>query len=517
MRKPIIILFLLMLLPFVVLKAITNLHYVIVSGQVINYEYGSPVQGHPVYVYLDTSSNNLPNRAITELITDKEGFYYDSIPTTQLKGAFVIYTYDHYGKRIDTTLHFRFLIFDSHVILANFKIYMPYQIEMLQTRFKFVQKQHGNRFTYHFIDQTDNKHILSRQWQFGDGTTSDKKTITHIYKNHGFYKITLTDVANVEGNEQTNSFSRMIYISNMAYYNFGGHAFSEHFPIDYGVAYLYLLDSSQTYIPVDTFYIDTLGYYYFYQLPAAKYLVKAQPTPESEAYGQMLPTYYGDKLFWEDAKTIYLQQTGWEYDIHLQKAQGLTFGHGNIEGNISYLDGLKDGDNTPAKGLTIYLGDNSNVSLIYHYSDENGNFDFNNIALGNYILLPEITGIHAKKISLEINEQHPELDSIRIYIKNGEAFLTVPEQSNFFENNIGNLFPLPANTFVNLPIRSSNNRLINWQLNNINGQLSKSGIFRLNGGSNTFKLNILDLKNGFYILKLEENGRFFQRKLVVAR
>lgn len=511
------ILVVMMMLPLINILASELPKYVIVTGQITNKEYGNPIKNHSVFVK-EVDNSGVPNREVIELKTDKEGFFSDSIATTIQKGSFSIYTYDYFGNIIDTTLHFRFSVFKSNVLMANFSITMPYQIELLQTRFNYYQKQNGNRFSFLFMDITHASQIVSRHWDFGDGATSEEKCPQHQYATSGFYKITLSVHAWIGNKIDSSAFSRMIYISDRSYYNFGGHAFCQYFPIDYGVAFLYMLDSSRTFIPIDTAFIDTLGYYYFYQVPSAKYLVKAQPTIASAAYGKMLPTYYGDKLLWENAQTIQLQQTGWEYDIHLQKAEGLESGNGFVQGNISFFIGLRDGGEYPAKGIPVYLMDSSHTSLIYHYSDSLGNFEFSSIAFGNYTLKPEITGVHCDEAAIQVSDVQPEVDSIKITIDNNNASLSIPEQHLHWKNFIRSPFPIPANASVHIAIQTNSSNTMDWHLFNISGQLLQVGTFHLQTGDNSFDLNTSTLKNGLYFIRFNTNsGPSIQKKILIER
>ncbi len=511
------ILVVMMMLPLINILASEGPQYVVVTGQITNKEYGNPIKNHSVFVK-EVDNSGIPNREVIELKTDKEGFFFDSIATTNLKGSFSIYTYDYFGNIIDTTLHYRFSVFKSNVLMANFTITMPCQIELLQTRFNYYQKQNGDRFSFLFMDLTHNSQIVSRHWDFGDGTASEEKSPQHRYATSGFYRIALSVRAWIGNQIDSSTSIRMIYISDRSYYNFGGHAFCQYFPIDYGVAFLYMLDSSNTFIPIDTAFIDTLGYYYFYQVPSAKYLVKAQPTIASAAYGKMLPTYYGDKLLWENAQTIELQQTGWEYNIHLQKAEGLESGNGFVHGNISFFIGLRDGDEWPAEGIPVYLMNNNHVSLIYRYSDSLGNFDFNSIAFGDYTLKPEITGVHCDEAAIQVSGIQPEVDSIKILINDNNASLSIPEQSLHWKNFIRNPYPTPANASVHMAIQTGSSNTMEWNLFDITGQLLQVGTLHLQTGDNSFDLNTSALKNGLYFIRFNTNsGQSIQKKILVER
>ncbi|MFK5857086.1 MAG: PKD domain-containing protein, partial [Bacteroidota bacterium] len=377
--------------------ASNDINYVVISGQIINMEYGNPVEGHEVIIESDSTRGGL-NGYYNILLTNYEGYYYDTVYTDETKGSFVVSTVDYYGKAIDTTVHFRFMERANRVLIANFLIYMPYQSEKLQARFKYVQKQDDNRMKYSFVDQTNAENIIGWHWDFGDGTISNSQNAVHTYHIFGLYKISLTVTAVVNNELKTSIISKQLYISDQDYYHLGGHVFSEYFPIDMGYAYLYMIDSHERYIAIDTIAFDTLGYYFFYQMPSGKYMVKAEPMYESQYYGTLLPTYYGDKIFWEESVTISLTSTSWEYNINLGHAEGVSGGEGSISGNIIYDNLPRLLGNLSAEGVNIYLFDEYDKLLTCHYSDNLGDFSFDQVELNSYKLYPEITGIEAEKV-----------------------------------------------------------------------------------------------------------------------
>jgi PKD repeat protein len=249
---------------------------------------------------------------LTEVVTDDEGFYYDTIPTRTSKGSLIVYTKDYFGSTIDTLKYYRFVSYtNSNILITNFDIYMPVQADQLQSRFTYEQKQTGDPNRYRFIDQTQNDNIVDWKWTFGDGTNSDKQNPDHTFSGPGMYKVRLTVTALTEGIEQSNTMLRVIYIADRSFFHLGGHAYAGYFPANECIAYLYYIDTNNCTIPVDTVSVDTLGYYGFWQVPTGNYFVKVQPKKTSELYSNMMPTYYGDVVFWEGATQIKHDHTYW--------------------------------------------------------------------------------------------------------------------------------------------------------------------------------------------------------------
>ena len=495
--------------------ASNEMNFVVVSGQVTNMEYGNPVEGHPVYIVSDSTHRGLVGYS-NMIITNDEGYYIDTIYTTEDKGSLVVYTFDHYGESIDTTVHFRFIDRGNSVIIANFSIFLPYQAEQLQAKFKYFQKSGGDKNRFSFFDQTNNNNIISWHWDFGDGTSSATQNPIHVYSTHGLYKITFTVTAMVNNMPKTSIITQQVYITDREYYHLGGHVFSEYFPIDLGYAFLYMVDSLDNYIPIDTISFDTLGYYYFYQIPQGKYLVKVEPMRDSEYYGILLPTYYGDKLFWDEAELIELNTTSWEYDIVLSHSGGIINGGGSISGNIEYIDLPRSVKEYNAAGVNIYLFDDLDNLLTYHYSDEEGNFIFDLLELNTYWLYPEVTGIHADRIRVELTPETPDIN-IEITIQANGISYVLPDEGLIQNKVVGLPYPNPVSGTLNIPIDSAPGSKVSYVIFDAYGHTISSKEIDITFSSNSYQVNTTSLKNGSYILRTRVDDVTYDQVFIVVK
>ena len=487
----------------------------IISGQVINKEYGNPVEGHLIYIKNDDRDGGLAGYSRT-LLTDSEGYYYDTIYTTVNKGSFKVTTYDYLGKIIDTTIHFRFMNDKGSISIANFLIYMPFQSHKLQARFKYVQKQNSNRNYFTFIDETKNENIIGWDWDFGDGETSKLQNPRHLYASSGLFKITLKVMALVNNVVKSSVISKQLYISEIEYFHLGGHVFSEYFPIDVGYAYLYMIDANERYIAIDTMKFDTLGYYYFYQIPKNNYIVKVEPCVESQYYGSLLPTYYGNKIFWEEADTICLQNTSWEYDIKLDVGNNIFGGDGQISGNVKYNGDIRSFDELSNKGINMYLLDNNNQLLTYSYSNDFGDFNFDFVALNTYWLCPEVTGIHTDKIKIELSNEVPVIDGIEITILANGISYVVPNPDNGNGDIVGTPYPNPTMGDLNINMDIHPLDVVSYKIYNMFGEKVASDKVGFLFNS-SYIIPTGNLKNGSYILSIEINSNNYNRAFLLAR
>ncbi|NQU33472.1 MAG: T9SS type A sorting domain-containing protein [Bacteroidetes bacterium] len=496
--------------------ALNAVNQVIVSGQVTNYEYGNPVKGHVIYIEIDSAQYGSTGY-YNIVFTDAEGYYYDTISTTETKGSLNIYTHDYYGKKIDTTVHFRFLERANSMLIADFSLYLTIISEQLQARFKYVQKNNGDRTKFNFFDRTNNENIISWYWDFGDGSTSTIQNPVHNFSNFGLFKVSLTIIAFSNGAIDTSTISKQFYINKTEYYHMGGHAFSEYFPIDKGYAYLYYIDSLKRYIPIDTMAFDTLGYYYFYQIPMGNYIVKAEPMNESDFYGILLPTYFGNTLFWENAETIPLTNTSWEYNIRLNHAEGASVGVGGISGNVEYVSPNKYPHGFSAKGVNIYLYDDFDNLLTCHYTDDYGDFSFDFIGLNAYWLYPEVTGINSEKIKVELTTEFPVVSDIEINLLASSINYIVPGDESINSEAVGLPFPNPVSGILTIPVSSDVNMNVSYEIYNACGHLIVASNVKSVINSGQFDVSTSDLTFGTYIIRTKVNDEIYNRIFIVAK
>ncbi len=492
-----------------------NLNEVIISGQVTNFEYGNPVVGHPVYIESELDLNG--TKAYSSVVyTDKEGYYNDTITTSDNKGSFFIYTFDHYGETIDTTLHFRFLERNISMVIADFKIYLPFQSEEIQARFKYLQRVSDNGSNYNFFDLTNNTNIINWEWDFGDGTKSSLQNPIHEYLSYGLFRVSLNVTAILNGSLITSEITKQIYITRHEYFHLGGHVFSDYFPIDQGYAYLYSIDSAMRYTSIDTMAFDTLGYYYFYQIPEGHYIVKGEPMVESAYYGKLLPSYYGNTLYWEEAEIIDLSQTSWEYNIKLEPSSGFASGNGGISGNVEYVNVEKTGRGYSAKGVNIYLFDDSNNLLTCHYTDDNGDFIFDLIKLNTYWIYPEVTGISAERIPVELTIQEPVVSDIEISILSSSISAIEPGESDPQNELVGQPYPNPVSDIFTLPIHSISAKNVSYEIYDMFGKLVISNSVNITS-SDGISISTSEFKNGMYIIRAVIENQKFDKVFLVAR
>jgi PKD repeat protein len=484
-------------------------------GKVTHAVYGSPIKNHEIYIISD-SVESVVMDYYNEVKTNEDGFYYDTITTFLDAGKLVIYTYDYDGTKMENDVHFRFMSSENdNVFINNYIVNVPFLKPSLQAKFSIFKDENHNKYTFAFFDETENENILSWKWNFGDNTISTLQNPKHIYSEPGIYLVSLTVEATIYDHVEVNTISEYIYIPANAYYHLGGHCFADNFPIDNGLAYLYSFSNLENMRPLDTAEIDTLGYYYFYQVQEGQYVVKVQPDKQSEYYGIVIPTYLGNELFWENAQLIEHDQTSWEYDIQLIEGVGTTSGDGLIAGQVKIGVSPMFFSTKDLARVDIYLLDENEIPLSSRYTDSEGNFDFDELALETYWMCQEMTGVPKDKVRIDLNEETPEVTDITIDMYTGDITLDVAE-NNWFRD-VGNPYPNPASNQVSLNVDMKSATAATAELIDLQGRVIFRENIDLRNGQNNLNFQVSGLENGFYLIRLNAEGFSLNKQMVISR
>lgn len=516
-RAALLALTLLMLIPC--LFAATDINRVIIIGQITDFNSGNPLENQTIVIESENSSIR-SHYYLSTIQTNKEGVFVDTIFTSLKHGSFVVFTRDIHGNKIDSIIHFRFLKSATiNVFVVDFEINNPQPSPGLQARFKYVQKAQGDRFRFKFLDLTNNNNTKKWHWDFGDGNFSNLQNPEYVYQKPGLYKVQLTIQTAADRGNETSSISKMIYISDILYSHIGGHCFAGYYPIDEGKAYLYLYENENTILSVDTAVIDTLGYYYFYQVPEGKYYVKAKPDKRSPSYSGTIPTYYGDEPYWKKATPLNHAQTNWEYDIRLVEGKTTSAGNGKISGKVSILGGgSRFNESDLAEDVDIYLFDADNNILMSHYTDENHEFDFESLDMGTYWLSPEITGMPMEKVKVDLSNSNPSAENIDFNIKYPEFNIFVQENESGNEmDDVGFPYPNPASNQMTVTIHSETNKQVVVEVLDLKGNTLSSQSVNLFSGQNKTVIPTNLLNRGIYLLCVKLDGYASQKRFVISR
>jgi PKD repeat protein len=491
---------------------------IFVTGQVTNNMNGAPISNHKIYVESDSVSNN-GFYFYSTIYTDVNGFYYDTIKTTLNDGSIDIFLYDFEEGLHEATKYYRFNWSDRYTIVADFFIHDPNSHSTYQANFEATEDTlESHPYRVHFNDESVGFVIKSWLWDFGDGTYSEIQDPVHDFPGPGMYMVSLT-ISSVPLVNETHDYStitKQVFVGLSDYYNIGGHVFTDiHFPIDYGLAYLYKMDSTDYPVPMDTTAIDTLGYYHFYQIIEGKYTVKTRLARESEFYGQFIPTYFGNSYNWEEASVFNVGNNNFALHVDLLKSEGTTFGTGQIKGQILYDTNTVTTSFAPAGNIEIILLDGSDdVCLTCNLSDLDGQFLFGELEYGTYKVFPDVTGIKAEPMIITISEDTPGEQPFNVVIRREQITFGIGDEP-VIETASVNFWPNPVTDRAKLSFILEKPSVMDVLVTNQQGQVVLKQNFMLSKGKQTLDIDLGHLSQGIYQLTaMPANGAPLTVKMI---
>jgi PKD repeat protein len=486
-----------------------------ISGQVTNIENGAPVPGQVIYIESDLQYN--PSFAYSDSITtDALGFYYDTIQTNVVDGSLVFITYD--TAQIKVQQYFRFQLSDTYNLAQDFQVYDPSTLNDFQASFLALKDTiYQNNLHFQFYDHSYGEDIVYWKWEFGDGNLSYDRNPRHTYEERGIYEVSLTVSNKHAGHDaKVSTIVQHVHAGFLDFYHLGGHVFAEGFPIDLGYVYLFKYEGDNQLAPIDTARIDTLGYYYFYQLAPGDYVTKSFLDPSSTHFKQYAPTYYGNTLTWDDASTIKLDnEDNWECDIRMLQPETMVNGDGLIQGTITF-GGSDNPGNPPAENVEILLLDNDETCMNYLYSNGNGEYSFEELPYGNYIVHAEMPGKETIPAHITIDANNPALNNLDLIILSGQIIFDIEEISSDYVESIKSVYPNPARDMAFLELDISKPSYIRIDILNYAGQVVLSSNEYLSTGVQKVQLDTRTLARGMYavVLTTQDNVQKV-KKLVV--
>ncbi len=356
-------------------------------------------------------------------------------------------------------------------------------------------------YLYYFYDRTAGN-TISWQWDFGDGVISNEQNPIHVYQEPGNYIIDLIIANDSPIGICVDSISKQITTPD--YFDLGGSAFIGNHPInnpvfeyDTGIAYLFRSFDDDNIIPIDTIKFYTFGYYWFKEIIEGEYIVKTKLTSNSTHSENFLPSYVTNELLWQNANKIILSDSnvyhGHLYMVSTDYIPGI--GAGRIGGYV--IQSEKSGK-TVYQDIEVLLFNEESMPLTYQYTNQFGEFGFDNLEFGTYKLQAEVTGKHSFSKFITIDEMNPIIDTIKLeFIDNPSGII---DDYIFINKTIVNVFPNPVNDIINIVIDLSKSSDIELRIINCFGQAFVENKYFISPQNNNIKLSVKNLSPGIYLL-----------------
>ncbi|RLD62033.1 MAG: hypothetical protein DRJ05_01310 [Bacteroidetes bacterium] len=358
----------------------------------------------------------------------------------------------------------------------------------------------------------------SYSWDFGDGFTASIQNPTHEFAEAGEYSVCLQVERNFpNGNFHIDNICKTILAP--AYYDFGGQAFINGFPLnnpypngDTGIAYLYR-KYTDAIVPTDTNLFYEFGYYWFPSTREGDYIIKVGLTENSTHYPDYLQSYYENSLYWDEAEVFQLADTGNYYtNVHLRELEGTGSGSGMLSGTVNIEENCSPSFSVDGV-VVMLLGENGNL-LSFTLTDESGYFSFPNLAAATYKLYAEETGLFTMANIITLDENNMVVSGIELLL-NCEGTVGI---DNLTYNNIfvSDIFPNPVKDDISINIELDKPLTVTTEVFDITGRIILKQIFSLPAGKNRVNLKVNHLPKGVYVLSLNfpENDAIFLKKFI---
>jgi PKD repeat protein len=476
-----------------------QIKYVFISGQLTSTNNGAPISDHEIYISSDSLVNGYSYYAVTK--TDVNGFYWDTLATTSSDGVLNLYTYDFDNIKISLDRYYRFVWDKEYLMFADLAIFDPNANMELQANFSPMASPEENPLKVIFKDQSIGASIKSWTWDFGDGYSSTVQDPEHTYSLAGIYMVTLTITSLPPEFEeyQTSTITKQVKVGLREDHTLSGQVFAQQFPIDYGIAYLYIFDGDNNLQLLDTAVIDTLGDYYFQAVPAAKYITKARLRTSANLYGQFMPTYFRNAYDWNEATVIVMDAAdNFECDIWLRPTTGLENGDGQIVGQIAYDTSLVNRTQVPASQIEIILLDTYGNFYTCVTSNEEGMFDFSDIPYGTYQLFPDVAGVSTTPMYVTITEENPLDDGIIMIIFKDEITFSINENVSDYISQAMLVYPNPVKDQAKVSVDLKKASAMEVMITDISGRTVLNQKQQLQQGTQEIILPVSNLTSGMY-------------------
>jgi len=375
-----------------------------------------------------------------------------------------------------------------------------------------------NFLTVYFESHTNSTEPTTYAWDFGDlhsgyANFSTEKNPHHVFSYDDYFNVTLTTTT---AGGCTWSSTQTVFVTYTCDVNGAvtmGNTFVDHGRID-----LIRVDSGNVMTVVDSHeFGDSLGMYWFGGVYPGHYYLLAQLLPTSSRYGDFVPTYFEEAINWSNAHIIGLGQPNNPYNFHLIETGSHSPGNGSIGGTVTQGTKINTGG-TPAQNVEVLLLDPSNLPLAVTSTDTNGHYSFGNMAMGSYIVYPEVAGMATTPAHVTLDNANSTATTT-FTMNSGQISFGITDQLPRYFSLISEIYPNPpTNGVANLNVSVTRDLDLALSLYDQTGQVIREYQWTVSKGDNLLRINTNDLSKGPYYLKIRTaTGGSVIRKLVVVQ
>ena len=342
---------------------------------------------------------------------------------------------------------------------------------------------------------------ISAAWDFGDGHSTTDSDGIHYYDQPGTYTacVTLTwgtgcvatDCRNIEVGVTTPE-----PLCGFVFYS------DDSLAASCTRVYLMNMDSNGVHTVADT-YTGVDGYYCFYSQPAGTYTVLAIPCDSLTIAENLLPTYLGNVLYWQNALQTSANPLPAIRLIDGQQTQG----PGSISGIVVWGDDKAPGD--PAVGIRVLLLDGEGNPIGYSVTDAEGFYSFAHLPPGTYRIYPEAAGYITYPILVTLTAENPDAENLNFGV-GFNVFMGIQEAPV----SVKGLYPNPASEITTLSFSSKQSGAGELRITDLSGKTVLSRTVNVIQGAQNIPVALPQIGAGMYTLTLTLNGQQTHVKLI---
>ena len=260
-------------------------------------------------------------------------------------------------------------------------------------------------------------------------------------------------------------------------------------------------------------------YYQFLGASTGSYRMKANIDTTSATTGY-IPTYHTSSSYWS-AATV-LTHTAGTSDVNQDITMGtgtITTGPGFIGGNVLLGANKGTAATIPSKGLLIFVKNAAGTILQRTFTDASGNYSFSNLALGSYVVYPELlnyattafTGINLTAASSSATNTNFTQHTISKKITPVTAAVSnvSPSESSVI------IFPNPSNGNVTIQWDAVANETGIVVISDITGRQIVKTTLDVNVGTGIKQLDLSSLTNGLYMISVKSASINYNSKIQI--
>lgn len=295
-----------------------------------------------------------------------------------------------------------------------------------------------------------------------------------------------------------------------------------------GDAYVSLLKANTNpYQEVARVDIGTNGTFSFENVVAGVYVINVKLYDHAfQLYPGVMQTYYHLTHKWQNALPIEIDcESSDSILVQMVENPASTNGNGVVSGNINYAqNGNKSIAGEPVPGAEVTLEQEpDDEPIAQRPTDETGGYEFTNVPSGVFSLRIDIPGIpQFSTHTIILTQDNPNQNDLDFIVDTNTTTLGITTDSTTFapviinENLSINIYPNPANDYINIYLKSSEKGNVNIELISVDGKIIMNNISEnILSEEQTIELKLDNILPGIYFVKVQSNSNIYLKKIIV--